>query len=221
MHQTLIKSHRHVAFTLIELMVVISIIALLIAIMLPALQNVRTAAMHVKCANQVKQIALATHMYIDDNKETLPTNSYFNYPHSSTPRPGGYTEDTFMGKQLMPYLNDQVMTFYCPLNTRPAWVNNHLAARNFVRDGGGSWTISYIYLGTKKDIGDPYSEANGYVRWIDKNPGAKLFQDAVTTHSIVLTNHDSSNAAYCDGSVRSLQNENLKEYVRVGQSHWY
>jgi prepilin-type N-terminal cleavage/methylation domain-containing protein/prepilin-type processing-associated H-X9-DG protein len=60
------------AFTLVELLVVIAIIAVLIAILLPALARIREAAQSSACLSNMRQLAVAIHLYANENKDRLP-----------------------------------------------------------------------------------------------------------------------------------------------------
>ncbi|MFT3787330.1 MAG: prepilin-type N-terminal cleavage/methylation domain-containing protein [Tepidisphaeraceae bacterium] len=67
------------AFTLVELLVVIGIIALLISILLPALGRARDSASRTKCLSNVRQIGMAYMQYCQANKDALPAQAYGNY----------------------------------------------------------------------------------------------------------------------------------------------
>lgn len=98
------------AFTLIELLVVIAIIAILIALLLPAVQKVREAASRTESQNNLKQMTLATHAANDVHKKLPPTHGC--YPtHANGIAWGGYQPSRF-GTQfyhLLPYIEQDAI----------------------------------------------------------------------------------------------------------------
>jgi len=109
-------SSRRPGFTLIELLVVIAIIALLIGLLLPAVQQVREAASRAQCQNNLKQIGVACHNYADVNGKFFPpSRQLLSYPGELAELHNGAAEepdnDEDMGPTwavfLLPYLEQE------------------------------------------------------------------------------------------------------------------
>lgn len=89
------------AFTLVELLVVVSIIALLVALLLPAVQAAREAARRIRCANNLKQIGLAVHSYHQTHQQ-LPGGSTYYSGMAGTGSPT-------WAVSIFPFLDQQVL----------------------------------------------------------------------------------------------------------------
>jgi prepilin-type N-terminal cleavage/methylation domain-containing protein len=117
------SDRKHRGFTLIELLVVIAIIAILAAMLLPALSKAKQRAQAVACLSNLKQVGVSLQMYVDDNSQRLPgpvwTGAAASYSQSS--------KDEFI-YYLAGYLSDPTpsgnpvvsKTFVCPGYVRQA-----------------------------------------------------------------------------------------------------
>ena len=141
--------HRKTGFTLIELLVVIAIIAILAAMLLPALNRAKQKAQSHSCMNNTKQIMLAWSIYAQDNNDLLPPNDYpYTIPYYGAPNPTGM-KNWVVGTMMssvdaadFPYTKTGVSELLDPnslispnLPSRAVW---HCAADNYIDTYAGN-----------------------------------------------------------------------------------
>ena len=214
-------------FTLIELLVVIAIIAVLIGLLLPAVQSAREAARRIQCTNNLKQLALAMHNYIDGNQSTPPTGVPIMQGHSTIARLLPFIEQTSIYNSMNFHVGERwgpgnafaAGGPFCPTGAGDCSAGGEYAAINATALGNQIESLlcpSDTELGTQQKI---YLSGNGKLigRFsYPTNIGINPFSSATSGVLNGPAYFPSYNAAYTNAPASSLRAESTFDLSGFG-----
>lgn len=221
------------SFTLIELLVVVAIIAILAAMLLPAITRARRMSMKTACTGQLNQFGLAMTMYANDNNGRFFWDTQYNW--------GSWPWDITRGvlNQLDTY-GMAKKVYYCPLNVQMNGKNNNDAMWNI--DGTANprgrvinYTVTYSRALSTNRCNGGIEQFGGWYKSIDVPDPANstLAADAIMTSGYVFAlnghrpNHEmtgvaeDANHVFLDGHGEKLGFNQVNKAAWINGSNWF
>lgn len=218
-------------FSLIELLVVFAIMALLLALMLPAIQRVRTAADKMICGNNLKQIGIAMHMFCLDHDG--------RFPHSTHTHP--YNLDQTWIYTLAPYLENVDKIRICPVDPEgdrrlKTKSTSYVLNEYFTVPGvDACLRLQYCRATSRSIIVFTGSDARGMSSYSDHTHSRNWFSSPVNVYRRLLQDiapdrfssgkhgdpvdtriSGGANYLYLDGHVEFLEARQIKQWADTG-----
>lgn len=210
-------------FTLVELLVVISIIAMLLSIIVPSLQAARERAKRIICANNLHQCHIGTVVYANENDNQLPSSYIYKSRGFYAPWMGYICYDQYGDVHNLGYLHKNKIienpeVFYCPSQKAKKWTLEHYESR-MPYGSSGSYRSNFIFNPNPNDYTKEPIKAQ-YDKIYDMPSHAILAMDLLLDFTSIP--HVGSQGAagwnilYAGGNIDFKHDQETNEYLLKG-----